>query len=233
MSTGRRSCPISCASCRAREAAGDPGDCVSPPTYPQSSAQSRSSAEPTTCREAKLHVDRLGGRRCAWMPPHSALGGPRACPPATSPSPTTQHFEGVGIVSSRGHYRLPSWTGTAPLDASSGEHDRHRPSRAGNRRVNHVIHIAAVTQPLRLDSDGRAYHRRKRAEGKKPWKHCAAFGCGWTRRRRGANHAGARPTRRSSRCRSGRTRSPAGRPARAQPACRVWRRRAAEVASRS
>ncbi|HSK32703.1 MAG TPA: hypothetical protein VK903_04400, partial [Propionicimonas sp.] len=40
-------------------------------------------------------------------------------------------------------------------------------SRAGNRRVNHVIHIAAITQ-LRLDTDGRAYYRRKRAEGKKP-----------------------------------------------------------------
>jgi transposase len=63
--------------------------------------------------------------------------------------------------------RFASWTGTAPLDASSGEHDRHRLSRAGNRRVNHVIHIAAVTQ-LRLNSEGRAYYRRKRAEGKKP-----------------------------------------------------------------
>jgi len=63
--------------------------------------------------------------------------------------------------------RFASWTGTAPLDASSGENERHRLSRAGNRRVNHVIHIAAVTQ-LRLDTDGRAYYRRKRAEGKKP-----------------------------------------------------------------
>ncbi len=33
--------------------------------------------------------------------------------------------------------------------------------------MNHMIHIAAVTQ-LRLDTDGRAYYRRKRAEGKKP-----------------------------------------------------------------
>lgn len=63
--------------------------------------------------------------------------------------------------------RFASWTGTAPLDASSGEQNRHRLSRAGNRRVNHVIHIAAITQ-LRLDTDGRAYYRRKRAEGKKP-----------------------------------------------------------------
>jgi transposase len=63
--------------------------------------------------------------------------------------------------------RFASWTGTAPLDASSGEQNRHRLSRAGNRRMNHMIHIAAVTQ-LRLNGAGRAYYRRKRAEGKKP-----------------------------------------------------------------
>ena len=63
--------------------------------------------------------------------------------------------------------RFASWTGTAPLDASSGEQNRHRLSRAGNRRINHMIHIAAVTQ-LRLDTEGRDYYRRKRAAGKKP-----------------------------------------------------------------
>jgi transposase len=74
----------------------------------------------------------------------------------------------VGDISRFGdRNRFASWTGTAPLDASSGEQNRHRLSRAGNRRVNHMIHIAAVTQ-LRLDTDGRAYYRRKRAEGKKP-----------------------------------------------------------------
>ncbi|MEJ7634101.1 IS110 family transposase [Aeromicrobium sp.] len=62
--------------------------------------------------------------------------------------------------------RFASWTGTAPLDASSGEQNRHRLSRAGNRRVNHMIHIAAVTQ-IRHDTDGRTYYRRKRDEGKK------------------------------------------------------------------
>jgi transposase len=63
--------------------------------------------------------------------------------------------------------RFASWTGTAPLDASSGEQNRHRLSRAGNRRMNHMVHIAAVTQ-IRLDTDGRIYYRRKRADGKKP-----------------------------------------------------------------
>jgi transposase len=62
--------------------------------------------------------------------------------------------------------RFASWTGTAPLDASSGEQNRHRLSRAGNRRMNHMLHIAAVTQ-IRLDTEGRTYYRRKRAAGKK------------------------------------------------------------------
>ena len=32
--------------------------------------------------------------------------------------------------------------------------------------MNHMIHIAAISQ-IRLDTDGRDYYRRKRAEGKK------------------------------------------------------------------
>lgn len=61
--------------------------------------------------------------------------------------------------------RFASWTGTAPIEASSGETVRHRLSRAGNRRMNHMIHIAAATQ-IRLDTEGRAYYRRKLAAGK-------------------------------------------------------------------
>jgi transposase len=61
--------------------------------------------------------------------------------------------------------RFASWTGTAPIEASSGETVRHRLSRAGNRRMNHMIHIAAATQ-IRLDTPGRAYYRRKHSTGK-------------------------------------------------------------------
>jgi len=63
--------------------------------------------------------------------------------------------------------RFASWTGTAPIDASSGEQIRHRLSRAGNRRMNHVLYIAAVVQ-IRHDTPGRAYYRRKLTEGKTP-----------------------------------------------------------------
>jgi hypothetical protein len=58
-----------------------------------------------------------------------------------------------------------SWNGTAPIDASSGDQQRHRLSRAGNRRINRVLHIMAIVQ-LRHDTDGRAYFRRKVAAGK-------------------------------------------------------------------
>jgi hypothetical protein len=74
----------------------------------------------------------------------------------------------VGDVTRFAHRnRFASWTGTALIDASSGAQIRHRLSRAGNRRINRVLHIAAVCQ-LRHDTDGRAYHRRKLAAGKTP-----------------------------------------------------------------
>jgi transposase len=57
-----------------------------------------------------------------------------------------------------------SYTGTAPIAVSSGDHNRHRLSRSGNRQLNRAIHIAAVTQ-IRNDTPGRDYYRRKIAEG--------------------------------------------------------------------
>src|SRR6266496_1510639 len=65
----------------------------------------------------------------------------------------------------RNHFA--SWTGTAPIDASSGEHTRHRVSRAGNRRLNHVLYMAGIVQ-LRHDTPGRAYYRRKLQQSKTP-----------------------------------------------------------------
>ncbi|WP_229675106.1 transposase [Terrabacter tumescens] len=56
-------------------------------------------------------------------------------------------------------------TGTAPIDASSGDHVRHRLSRGGNRQINRVLHIMATVQ-LRTATDGRAYFDRKKAAGK-------------------------------------------------------------------
>ena len=51
---------------------------------------------------------------------------------------------------------------------SSGNRKIHRLSRRGNRRLNHAIHMAAVTQIRHRHSGGRAYYDRKLAEGKTP-----------------------------------------------------------------
>ena len=57
------------------------------------------------------------------------------------------------------------YAGTAPIEVSSGDQRRHRLSRAGNRRINRVLHIMAIVQ-LRRDTLGRTYYRRRLAEGK-------------------------------------------------------------------
>ena len=63
----------------------------------------------------------------------------------------------------RAHFA--SWNGTAPIDASSGDHVRHRLSRAGNRQINRVLHIMATVE-LRNPGVGRDYFDRKKASGK-------------------------------------------------------------------
>ena len=72
----------------------------------------------------------------------------------------------VGDISrfpSRHHFA--SFTGTAPLEASSGEIVRHRLNRLGNRQLNHALHSAAIVH-IRYDSRGRAYYERKKTAGK-------------------------------------------------------------------
>jgi transposase len=66
---------------------------------------------------------------------------------------------------SKAHFA--SWTGTAPIDASSGDNVRHRLSRGGNRQINKALHMMAVVQ-LRNPTPGRAYYDRKVAAGKTP-----------------------------------------------------------------
>src|SRR6266568_2386157 len=58
--------------------------------------------------------------------------------------------------------------GTAPIEGSSGNRKIYRLSRRGNRRLNHAVHMAAVTQIRYRHSEGRAYYDRKLAEGKTP-----------------------------------------------------------------
>ncbi len=65
-------------------------------------------------------------------------------------------------------HHFAACNGTAPIEVSSGPRKIYRLSRRGNRRLNHVIHMAAVTQIRYRHTDGRAYYDRKLAEGKTP-----------------------------------------------------------------
>jgi transposase len=58
-----------------------------------------------------------------------------------------------------------SFCGVAPLEVSSGDVQRHRLSRAGDRQMNYALHVMAITQ-IQRDTPGRAYYQRKRAAGK-------------------------------------------------------------------
>lgn len=70
----------------------------------------------------------------------------------------------VSRFPSRAHFA--AYNGTAPVGVSSGNRKIYRLSLRGNRRINHVIHMAAITQIRHAHSNGRAYYDKKAAEGK-------------------------------------------------------------------
>lgn len=82
------------------------------------------------------------------------------------PSGAARLLADVGDIHRFGNRdRFASWNGTAPLDASSGEQQRHRLSRAGNRRINRTLHIMGIVQ-LRNPTAGRVYFDGMKAAGK-------------------------------------------------------------------
>ena len=60
-----------------------------------------------------------------------------------------------------------SYTGTAPVDSSSGDNPHVYVNTGGNRRLNHALHIAALVQTQHA-GPGQTYYLRKRGEGKTP-----------------------------------------------------------------
>jgi transposase len=70
----------------------------------------------------------------------------------------------VARFASRDHFA--AYNGTAPIEVSSGNRKIYRLSLRGNRRINHAIHMAAITQIRHRHSDGRAYYDKKLTEGK-------------------------------------------------------------------
>src|SRR6516164_5027652 len=79
---------------------------------------------------------------------------------------------GTVIGDARQVFRFPSrdhfaaYDGTAPVEVSSGGRITYRLSLRGNRRVNHAIHMAAITQISHRHSGGCAYYDRKITDGK-------------------------------------------------------------------
>lgn len=62
-------------------------------------------------------------------------------------------------------HHFATYNGTAPRDYSSGGVDTRRLSRAGNRKLNHALHIIALSHK-RYDPRGGEYYARKLAAGK-------------------------------------------------------------------
>jgi transposase len=95
---------------------------------------------------------------------------------AHSPQLLDEH--GCGIVTAAiivghtaGAKRFPTdacfarHAGTAPIPASSGNTQRHRLHRGGDRQLNHALHTIALSR-ARTDPATRAYLDRRHAEGK-------------------------------------------------------------------
>ena len=73
------------------------------------------------------------------------------------------HAGDISRFASSDHFA--SYTGTAPIEISSGEVTRHRLSRSGNRSLNNALHLAARVQTMH-PGPGRAHYERKLAEHK-------------------------------------------------------------------
>lgn len=98
----------------------------------------------------------------------------------TQAAPQLLDEHGVGVVTAA--QVIVSWShpgrcrheaafarlaGVAPIPASSGQTQRHRLNRGGDRRLNHAIHMIAVTR-TRSHQPTRDYIARRIAEGKTP-----------------------------------------------------------------
>ena len=59
----------------------------------------------------------------------------------------------------RSEAAFASLAGVAPLEASSGQHTRHRLNRGGDRALNRALHTVAITR-IRCHAETRAYKAR-------------------------------------------------------------------------
>jgi transposase len=69
-----------------------------------------------------------------------------------------------GVHRFRSEAAFAMHAGASPLEVSSGDRQRHRLNRSGNRQLNAALHRIAVTQK-RIHPPARAFLERKRTEG--------------------------------------------------------------------
>lgn len=114
------------------------------------------------CRELTVRVKELERQLTRLVAPRApsllALAGCGALTAAKLVGETA----GVGRFRSRAAFAMHN--GTAPIPVWSGNHERHRLNRGGNRQLNAALHRIAVTQ-LRFEGAGRAYYQRRLALG--------------------------------------------------------------------
>jgi transposase len=67
----------------------------------------------------------------------------------------------VGRFPTKAHFA--SYSGTAPLEASSGEVVRHRLSLGGNRKLSYALHMVATCQARSDARGGTYYHKTTKA----------------------------------------------------------------------
>src|SRR6266581_166476 len=72
--------------------------------------------------------------------------------------------EVAGVLRFRSKAAFARWNGTAPIPVWSGNADRHRLNRGGNRQVNAALHRIAITQQRGVGS-GRDYVQRRLRAG--------------------------------------------------------------------
>jgi transposase len=101
------------------------------------------------------------GRRLVADSPQSLLALVRPCGPLTA-AKLVGETASIGRFGSAAKYARHN--GTAPLPVWSGNAERHRLSRGGNRQLNVVLHRIAITQ-IRLGGLGRAYFEHRLAAG--------------------------------------------------------------------
>jgi transposase len=114
------------------------------------------------CRELTVRIDQLqrqiGQLAAVLAPSLLALDG---CGALTAGKLVG---EAAGVSRFRSRAAFAMHNGTAPVPVWSGNHQRHRLNRGGNRQLNTALHRIAITQ-LRRPGPGRDYYLRRIAAG--------------------------------------------------------------------